>query len=97
MKIDEAENLELLEYICEGCIATAVFVHTESGDDYLFIEQDGFTPESLVQYLKGKMEDEFPWIGMLYIKGLNWDSTTCDLNPVWEVISNELDKVDIYG
>ena len=82
---------------CADCIATAVFVHTEGGDDYLFVEQDGFTPESLIDFLKDKMENEFPWIGMLYIEGLNWDASMCSLGAVWGEISKELDKVDVYG
>ncbi len=81
----------------DKCMATAIYVHTESGDDYLFCEEDGFTSESLIKFLKDKMGDEFPWIGMLFIKGLNWDSDSLDLHPVWYEIGQELDKVEVYG
>ena len=73
-------------------MATAIFIYVESGDDHLFCVEDGFSSESLIKFLKDKMKDEFQYIEMLYIKGLNWDETTCDLHPVWYEISKELNK-----
>jgi len=73
-------------------IATAISVHTESGERYLFCEEDGFTEEGLIKFLREQLGDEYPWISDWDIVGLNWDSGTIDPYIVWKDLQEELDR-----
>jgi hypothetical protein len=73
-------------------IATAIYVRTESGDGYLFCEEDGFTAEGLIKFLRDALYTEYAWIANFDIVALNWDEDTLDINAVWEDIQKELDK-----
>ncbi len=73
--------------------ATAVSVRTESGDYYLWCEEDGFTSESLTKFLKEKLGDEFPWVNSIEIDALGWDKSTLSINKVFGAVYAELDKI----
>jgi len=73
--------------------ATAISVRTTSGDSYLFCEEDGFNAESLTQFLKEQLDEEFPWINDIKIESHGWDKNTLKLSKVFGSIYEELDKI----
>lgn len=77
--------------------ATAISGRTESGDAFLFIEEDGFTELGIIEVLKSNLGTEYPWVAEFNIEGLNWDSSVIDEEAIWKDISEALDKADIYG
>ena len=73
-------------------IATAISVTTQSGDSYLFCEDDGFSSDSLVKYLKDTLADEFIWIDRINVEAHGWDVNTLNIDEVLDVVYKEMDK-----
>ena len=69
--------------------ATAINLKTLEGNDYLFCEEDGFSSESLVNFLREQLGKEFTWIEDIKVEILGWDKTTLNLQEVYNEILKE--------
>ena len=75
-------------------VATAISIKTESGDDYLFLQEDGFSVESMIDFLKKELGDEYPWISSIHFATVGWNSSKLDISKVFANIYAEVDKLD---
>ena len=53
--------------------ATAIYVKSESGDNYLFCEPTEFTTETMVEFLKESLGGEAGYVGDLEIRTTGYD------------------------
>jgi len=66
--------------------ANAIYVKTESGDDYLYCETVEFTTESFIEYLKENLGEEFAYIGDFSLVSVDYECKVDD-EIVWDAIS----------
>ena len=52
----------------------AIYVKSESGDDYLWCEPQEFTTESMIEYLKSALGEEAGYVGNLEITTTGYEN-----------------------
>ena len=73
--------------------ATAINVTMLDGNEYLFCEDEGFSSESLVKFLKEQLGSEFEWIETIKAESHGWDITTLNLQEVLDEVYKENNNV----
>lgn len=66
--------------------AIAVYIKTESGDDYLFVYNREMNAQDIINELISSLGDEFGYIGNLIITTNYGDNI--DKNEIWKAIYN---------
>ncbi len=71
--------------------STAIYVKTESGDDYLFSRSRSFTDQELCDTLKENLGDEFPYISTIIV-----DTSACncpDTDLTFDAVYSAMDEL----
>lgn len=70
----------------------AVYVQTESGDDYLNLYADVLDTTDLIQRLKSDFDEEFTYISNIIINTeFYYSDSDIDENLIWSAIQQELE------
>lgn len=72
--------------------ATSIHIITESSDHYNYLEEIEFTTESLIDWLKEQLGDEFAYISNISIQTLGYDEDNIDLKSVYKAIDKALEE-----
>lgn len=68
----------------------AVYIRTESGDEKIYsIDKKVMTSGDIIQFLRNKLNEEFPYIGSLEVANSNDEFFETDV--IWEAIYESQD------
>lgn len=60
-------------------MSTAIYVKTESGDDYLWAAEKDLTPDEVKDLLKKDLDDEYDYISEIDVRLSNGDYIDVDV------------------